>query len=67
MICYVLERSQASLALTALGRLDSGDSKGSFVCHEPHLLLPPLCHQEFNYGLEKKKEGRKISLKVGML
>lgn len=61
-----LEGSQADMALPALGCLGSGAGREA-VCHVPQLLSPPLCHQGYNYGLEKKKEGRKISLKVGML
>lgn len=41
-----------------------GAAEELFVCHVPHLLPPPLCHQEFNYGLEKK-EGRKENLFEG--
>lgn len=54
------------MALTALAASVLGAAEELFVSLVPQLLPPPLCHLEFNYGLEKK-EGRKISLKVVIL
>lgn len=67
VILYVIF-SWKGRRLTALGCLGSEGRKGAVcVCSSaPYLLPPPLCHQEFNYRLEKK-EGRKISLKAMML
>lgn len=50
-------------ALQPLAASVLGAAKELSVSHAPQLLPLPLCHLEFNYGLEKK-EGRKISLKV---
>lgn len=52
------------MALTYLSSRAARELLSPKAC--PHLLPPPLCHQEFNYRLEKK-DGANISLKMRLL